>query len=126
MSNTFKGVGNLGGDPTLKSPVGDEQRKVADLRIYFDRPVKIPESGEFEEKGGFWLDVSVWDKLAEHVVRLLKKGARVKVEGSLKRNTWQDKDSGESKEKYVLYADEITLVMSRIQSINYQQKATEE
>ena len=126
MSNKFIGIGNLGNDPTITSPVGDEKRKVADLRVYFDRPVKNQQSGEFDEKGGFWFDVSAWDRLAEDVARILKKGARIKVEGSLKRNEWQDKESGETREKFILYADEITLVMPRIESINYRQKETEE
>ena len=125
MSNRFIGSGNLGNDPTLTSPVGEEKRKVADLRVYFDRPVRNQQSDEFEEKGGFWLDVSAWDRLAENVMRLLKKGARIKVEGSLKRNEWQDKESGETRERFVLYADEITLVMSRIETINYQHRETE-
>ena len=125
MSNRFRGSGNLGNDPILMSPVGSEKRKVADLRIYFDRPAKNQESGEFEERGGFWLDVSAWDRLAEDVVRLLKKGVRVNVEGSLKRNEWQDKESGETREKFVLYADEITLVLSRIESISNRQKELE-
>jgi len=118
MSNNFKGTGNLGSDPVLTSPVGDKQRTVADLRIYFDRPIKNHESDQFEDKGGFWLDVSAWDWLAEDVVRVLKKGMRVRVEGSLKHNSWNDEKSGEEKSRMVLYADEISLVLGRVETIN--------
>ncbi len=117
MANTFIGSGNLGGDPVLKSPVGDDQRQVADMRIYFDKPVKHPDTGEFEDKGGFWLDVSAWGRLAEDVVRGLKKGMRVRVEGSLKHTRWQSERTGEERSKFVLYADEISVILTRVASI---------
>ena len=122
MSTRFIGTGNLGSDPDFKSPVGDEERQVADMRIYFDRPVQDKESKQFEDKGGFWLDVSAWDRLAVDVVRVLKKGMRVKVEGSLKHNTWTDEPSGEERSRMVLYADEMTLVLSRVETIQIRQK----
>ena len=122
MSTRFIGTGNLGNDPDFKSPVGDEEHQVADMRIYFDRPVQDKESKQFEDKGGFWLDVSAWDRLAVDVVRVLKKGMRVKVEGSLKHNTWTDESSGEERSRMVLYADEMTLVLSRVETIQIRQK----
>ena len=122
MSTQFIGTGNLGSDPELKSPVGENERQVADMRIYFDRPVQDKESKHFEDKGGFWLDVSAWDRLAGDVVRVLKKGMRVKVEGSLKHNTWTDDSSGEERSKMVLYADDITLVLGRVETIQIRQK----
>lgn len=118
MTNTFMGTGNLGGDPVLTSPVGKDQRQVADLRIYFDKPVKNQETGEFEDKGGFWLDVSAWDRLAVDAMRLLKKGTRVRVEGALKQNVWTDDKSGEERSKFVLYAQEISLTLARVESVH--------
>lgn len=122
MANTFIGTGNLGSDPVLTSPVGEDERRVADLRVYFDKPVKNQETGEFEDKGGFWLDVSAWDRLADDAMRTLKKGARVRVEGSLKHNVWNDEKSGEEKSKYVLYADDISLSLARVESVQRRQK----
>jgi len=125
MSNKFTGTGNLGSDPNLTSPVGDEQRKVADMRIYFDRPVLDHDTEQFEDKGGFWLDVSAWDRLAEDVTRVLKKGMRVKVEGSLKHSTWTDEKTQENRSRWVLYADEITLAIGRIEEAVIRQSTTE-
>ena len=125
MANKFTGTGNLGSDPILTSAVGDEQRKVADMRIYFDRPVLDHDTEQFEDKGGFWLDVSAWDRLAEDVTRVLKKGMRVKVEGSLKHSTWTDEKTQENRSKWVLYADEITLVLGRIEEVQLRQSTTE-
>ena len=125
MSNKFTGTGNLGADPVLTSPVGDEQRQVADMRIYFDRPVRDHESEQFEDRGGFWLDVSAWDRLADDVTRVVKKGMRVKVEGSLKHTTWTDENSGENRSKWVLYADDITLALGRLESTQLRQSNKE-
>jgi len=125
MSNKFTGTGNLGSDPALSSPVGSEQRKVADMRIYFDRPVLDHDSEQFEDKGGFWLDVSAWDWLADDVMRVLKKGIRVKVEGSLKQSTWTDEKTQQDRSKWVLYADEITLAIGRIESTQLRKSTTE-
>jgi len=122
MANTFIGTGNLGGDPVLTSPVGEDERQVADLRVYFDKPAKNQETGEYEDKGGFWLDVSAWDRLADDAMRTLKKGARVRVEGSLKHNVWTDEKSGEERSKFVLYADDISLSLIRIESVQRRQK----
>lgn len=126
MSNRFSGNGNLGANPVLTTPVGEGQRSVADMRIYFDRPVRDHDTDQFEDKGGFWLDVSAWDRLADEVMRLLKKGMRVKVEGSLKHNSWRDESSGEERSKLVLYADEITLVLNRVETIELRQKQNSE
>ena len=122
MANTFIGTGNLGSDPVLTSPVGEDKRQVADLRVYFDKPVKNQETGEYDDKGGFWLDVSAWDRLADDVMRVLKKGARVRVEGSLKHNVWTDEKTGEEKSKFVLYADGIFLTLAHIESTQRRQK----
>ena len=122
MANTFIGTGNLGSDPVLTSPVGEDKRQVADLRVYFDKPVKNQETGEYDDKGGFWLDVSAWDRLADDVMRVLKKGARVRVEGSLKHNVWTDEKTGEEKSKFVLYADGIFLTLTHIESAQRRQK----
>jgi len=68
MSNEFRGTGNIADAPTLKTiSVNGEDRKVAELRVFFD-DYKPDEQGGFTQSGGFWLDVSVWgDARAEGV-----------------------------------------------------------
>jgi len=56
MINTFQGIGNLGTTPTLQAVDCDtETRKVANMRVYFDRPV----GEDFKDKGGFWLSPDI-------------------------------------------------------------------
>lgn len=87
MSNHFAGRGNLGADPELKHvEIDGKPRAVAALRIYFERPVPDGDGG-FTDKGGFWLPVNLWGPKAETIAKLLRKGARVRVEGTLVQDT---------------------------------------
>jgi hypothetical protein len=42
MINAFKGIGNLGSTPQITSvDIKGESRQVANMRVYFDRPVGL-------------------------------------------------------------------------------------
>ena len=124
MSNVFVGKGNLGTPPTLKRvSVNGEDRAVCELRIFFDEYSRDAQ-GEIQQSGGFWLSCSAWDRLAEASAKLLRKGARVKVEGRLREENWQDKTSGEMKSEYRLAVDDVTLVLSRIESVLFKEKTS--
>lgn len=114
--NRFNGVGNLGDRPKLKSvPVGDEVRDVLDLRIYFDRPVPDGE-GSFADKGGFWLNANLWGNRAKPLSDLLDKGMRVRVEGTLIQETWEDRE-GEERSGMKLDLDALALELVRVAGI---------
>lgn len=87
--NEFIGEGNLGQEPDLRTVTRDgESDAVANLRIYFDRPVADAD-GNFEDKRGFWLNVEVWGDRAKHVARLCGKGNRIAVIGSLVDDSYE-------------------------------------
>jgi single-strand DNA-binding protein len=122
MSNTFLGTGNLKDSPTIKTvKVNGEERKVAELRIFFD-DYKRNAAGEFEQVGGFWLNCSIWDARAEAAAKLLRKGARVRVEGRLTQQSWVDKETGEEKTALQLYAEDVFPSLSRIEEIRFREK----
>ncbi|MGH8472711.1 MAG: single-stranded DNA-binding protein, partial [Gammaproteobacteria bacterium] len=52
-------------------------------------------AGGFTDKGGFWLPVNLWGPKAEAIATHLRKGARVRVEGTLVQDTWEDRDGAE-------------------------------
>lgn len=123
MANAFQGRGNLGANPELKQVIVDgEQRCVLDLRIYFDRPVPNGDD-DFEDKGGFWLNVALWGARGERLRPLLKKGMRVHVEGTLISQVWTDPDSDEPRAAMVLAADYLSIDASRVQDIVMAPKA---
>lgn len=120
MSNTIIASGNLGTTPELKSvTVAGEQRQVADMRIYFDRPVP-DDRGGFTDKGGFWRTVSAWDKRAEHAARTLRSGMGVRIEGTEVLHSW-DKD-GEQRTQTQITAHSITLELPRVESVTMRER----
>ena len=79
MPNTYQGTGNLGDSPAIKTvQVNGEDRKVAELRVFFDN-YRSDGQGGVEQSGGLWMDVSLWDYKAEQAARLLRKGKRLPV-----------------------------------------------
>lgn len=122
--NRFEGRGNLGSDPVLKwVDVAGEKRAVCELRAYFDRQIRDGES--WKEQGGFWLNISYWGKRAEIASKLLVKGCRVVVTGTLAQDTWADKDTGEEKNRLVLDADTVDLDLLRVESVRFAEKRVE-
>lgn len=123
MANTFHGRGNLGADPELKQVTVDgEPRAVLDLRVYFDRPVPDGDD-DFEDKGGFWLNVALWGPRAQRLQSLLKKGMRVHLEGTLVSQIWDDPDSGEPRAAMTLNASYLAIDASRVEAITMKAKA---
>lgn len=120
MSNEFRGTGYVGDQPTIKAVrVADQERSVAELRVYFDERRPDGEGG-FREAGGFWLDVNVWgDRRVRDVGTHVRKGARVQVVGRLVEETWTDRDTGQKRSAFRCDADEVLLALSRIESVQY-------
>lgn len=117
--NTFIAKGNLAAKPTLKyvnAKSSDEARPVAEMRVYFDRWRSDAEGG-YQEEGGFWAGVTIWGGKAETAARVLEKGARVCVFGTLYKERWTDKQTGEPREQDAILAQDITLDLARIEHI---------
>ena len=124
MSTFFSGTGNLGHAPTLtRVDVDGEQRPVAEMRVFFDRPVKL-EDGGYADGGGFWLTVSLWGWRAEAAAKLLPKGARVFASGRLREETWED-DYGDPHSRVRLDADYLTVDLLCVDAIVMRGRAEE-
>ena len=126
MPNTYQGTGNLGDSPVLKTvQVNGEDRKVAELRVFFDN-YRPDGQGGLEQTGGYWLDVSVWDYKGEQAARLLRKGARVYVIGRIELDSWTDRETGESREKLRLVADDVLMSLTRGKGVEFEARRGEE
>jgi single-strand DNA-binding protein len=118
MINDFSAIGNLGTSPILTMvEVDGEPRKVANMRVYFDRPV----GQDFKDKGGFWLTVDIWGYRAEEAVRVLKKSARVFMKGTLRQESWTD-EADEVRSGIRLTADYFFIDSMCVESIQYREK----
>jgi len=88
-------MGNLTRDPEVRyTPKGTA---IANLGLAVNRRW-TSESGEQKEEVTF-LDVEVWGRQAETVGQYLSKGKPIFVEGRLKLDSWEDKESGQKKSK---------------------------
>ena len=99
MVNKVILIGNLGADPELKT-VGDSvvaKVGVATTSKWKDR------QGERQEETT-WHDVEAWGSLAEVMGKYLRKGSKVYVEGTLRRDVWEDKETGKKRSKVFVRA----------------------
>jgi single-strand DNA-binding protein len=104
MVNKVILVGNLGKDPEVRYTTGGQA--VATLRIATSRSWTDKQSGQRREETE-WHDVEVWGKQAEQCGEYLSKGRSVYVEGRLKTDKWQDKQSGQDRYKVKVVADTV-------------------
>lgn len=88
-------LGNLTRDPELRyTPKG---QAVAKLGLAVNRSYKS-ETGETKEEVTF-IDVDAWGKQAELIGQYLKKGNPLFVEGRLRLDQWDDKNTGQKVSK---------------------------
>lgn len=86
-------IGNLGAAPDLKYlPSG---QAVCELRLACNE-TWLDKAGQKQERTE-WVRVTVWGKRAESCGKYLEKGKQVYVEGSLRTESWDDKETGEKK-----------------------------
>jgi single-strand DNA-binding protein len=109
MVNKVILVGNLGKDPEVRYTSGGQA--VASLRIATSRSWTDKQSGQRKEETE-WHDVEVWGKQAELCGEYLAKGRQVYVEGRLKTDKWQDKQSGQERYRIKIVADSVRFLSS--------------
>ena len=97
MANFNKVIlaGNLTRDPELRyTPKGTA---IASFGLAINRKWKS-ETGESKEEVTF-VDVEVWDRQAEVIAQYFKKGRPILVEGRLKYDQWEDKNTHQKQSK---------------------------
>jgi single-strand DNA-binding protein len=102
-------MGRLTFDPELRRTTGGTA--VTELRLATTR-TWAGRDGERREETLF-IDVTVWDRQAENCCQFLRKGSSVHVEGALRMDTWDDKNTGEKRSKVRVHADRVQFLDSR-------------
>lgn len=102
-------IGNLTRDPSVTyTPKGTA---VTDIGIAVNRTWK-DESGKKQEEVTF-VDVTFFGRQAEVIDEHCSKGKSVYIEGRLKLETWQDKESGSTRSKIKVIGEHIQFLGSR-------------
>ena len=99
-------AGNLTRDPELRyTPKGTA---VARIGLACNRKWKS-ETGEMKEEVTF-VDVDAFGKSAETIGQYLKKGRPILIEGRLRYDTWEDKQTGQKRSRLRVIGENLQLL----------------
>src|SRR5580765_752141 len=102
-------AGNLTRDPELRyTPKGTA---VAKIGMAMNRVWKS-ESGESKEEVTF-VDVEAWGRQAEVIAQYMKKGRPFLVEGRLKLDQWEDKNTHQKQSKLKVVLESFSFIDSK-------------
>ncbi len=102
-------AGNLTRDPELRYTPGGTA--VAQFGLAVNRRFRNRE-GQMQEEATF-VDIEVWGRQAEAASEYISKGSPVLIEGRLKLDTWESKQTGERRSK-------LRVVGERVQFLRFE------
>lgn len=101
-------AGNLTRDPVVRFLANE--RAVADFGLAINRRFKTNDGQQKEETT--FVDIECWGRTAELVGQYLTKGRGAYIEGRLKLDQWDDKESGQKRSKLKIVADTVQFLSS--------------
>lgn len=102
-------IGNLTRDPELR--VTPKGTAICQFGLAVNRQFK-DESGQTRDETAF-IDIEAWGKQGELVSKYLTKGSPAMVEGRLKLDQWEDKQSGQKRSKLKVVLENVQFLSSR-------------
>lgn len=93
-------MGRLTRDPEQRTTTTG--KTIASFSIAVDR-------GGQDDSADFF-NVTAWEKLGELVMQYLAKGRRVLVQGRLRQDTWDDKETGKKQSRIEVVATDVTFL----------------
>ena len=106
MINRVILIGRLGKDPEIRStPNGTT---VAKFTLATDERF-TDKSGEKQERTE-WHNIVAWGKLAEICGKYLRKGKLIYIEGAIRTDSWDDKETGVKKYRTEIIANQMQML----------------
>ena len=102
-------IGNLTRDPELRNT--PQSIAVTDISLAINRFSTNSEGEKKEEV--VYVDVTLWNRLAEIAGQYLKKGKPVFIEGRLRLDTWDDKQTGQKRSRLRVIAENMQLLATK-------------
>lgn len=93
-------LGRLTRDPETRTT--SNGKSVTSFSIAVDRQSQDDQADFF--------DVTAWEKLGELVSQYLSKGRRVLVQGRLRQDSWDDKETGKKRSRVDVVATDVTFL----------------
>lgn len=108
--NRVELLGNLGADPEMRfTPSG---KAVCKFNVATKHYTSRTADGE-RAYDTDWTTVEAWDHMAERCNDMLRKGSRVMIVGSLRTDSWDDRETGQKRFKTFVRADEVLPIERR-------------
>ena len=101
-------MGNLTRDPEVREVSGNT---IARLGLAGNRSWRNKEGQQQEET--VFVDVDAFGRQAETIAQYLKKGRPIMIEGRLKLDQWEDKQTGQKRSKMGVVLDRFEFIDSR-------------
>jgi len=93
-------LGRLTRDPEQRTTASG--KNVVSFSIAVDRPTQDDQADFF--------NITAWDKLGDLVMQYLSKGRRVLVQGRLRQDSWEDKETGKRQSRIEVTASDVTFL----------------
>ena len=93
-----------------------EQRSTNSGKTIVNFSIAVDRFGQDDTADFF--NVTAWEKLGELVVQYLGKGSRVLVQGRLRQDTWEDKETGKKQSRIDVTASDVTFLDSPRDGVN--------
>ena len=106
--NSINLVGRAGREPDVR--YFESGSTVANFTLAVNRIRKDDEPD--------WFNLEIWGKQAQIAADYVKKGSLIGITGSLKIDSWKDKNTGEDRFKPVVRVDRLNLLSSRRETGN--------
>lgn len=85
-----------------------EQRTTTTGKTVVNFSIAVDRVGQDDAADFF--DVTAWEKLGDLVMQYLSKGRRVLVQGRLRQDTWDDKETGKKRSRVEVTATDVTFL----------------
>ncbi len=85
-----------------------EQRSTTSGKTIVSFGIAVDRGGQDDEADFF--NVNAWEKLGDLVMQYLSKGRRVLVQGRLRQDRWDDKETGKKQSRIEVTASDITFL----------------
>lgn len=100
-------IGNLTRDPEIRyTPKGTA---VIDIGLAVN---EVRGSGDDKTEETTFVDITLWGQTAEVAAKYLSKGSAVCVDGRLRLDTWEDKESGKKRSKLKVVGNQVQFLSS--------------
>lgn len=85
-----------------------EQRTTASGKNVVSFSIAVDRQSQDDQADFF--NITAWDKLGDLVTQYLSKGRRVLIQGRLRQDSWEDKDTGKRQSRIEVTASDVTFL----------------